>query len=120
MIYDVKALVYSTLDSISDISGHISPRYPDEMTEFPCVVYSTQHESVFKDADQKEQLTEWTFTVDIFGEGSLDDISSEIIGKFEPMGFKYTAVDQDLSDISRIGITFRGVVDNDSLKVYEN
>lgn len=120
MIYDVKELVYATLDSIPEISGHISPTYPDEITDFPCVVYSTQHSAEFKDAKQTELLTQWTFTIDIFGQGSLDDIQNAIIGKFEAMGFKYTAVDQNLNGISRIGITFRGIVDNGLLHVYEN
>lgn len=48
MIYDVKELVYATLDSIPEISGHISPQYPDEMADFPCVVYSTEHAAFFK------------------------------------------------------------------------
>lgn len=120
MIYDVKELVYATLDSIPEISGHISPQYPDEMAEFPCVVYSTEHAAFFKDSNQEEQQTQWTFIIDIFGQGSLDDIQNEIIGKFEPMGFKYTAVDQNLNGISRIGITFRGIVDNGLLHVFEN
>lgn len=120
MIYDVKELVYATLDSIPEISGHVSPQYPDEMAELPCVVYSTEHAAFFKDSNQEERQTQWVFTIDIFGQGSLDDIKKEIIGKFEPMGFKYTAVDQNLNRISRIGITFRGIVDNGLLYVFEN
>lgn len=118
-ILDIKTLVYQKLNLIDGLEGHVYPKYPDEITEFPTCIYSTAHSTYIKNASQIETVTQWTINVDLFSDGSLQDIQDKVIDCFETLGFSYSVADQDLTSATRVAIQFTGLVDNETKHVYE-
>ncbi|MFT8610285.1 MAG: hypothetical protein ABF690_11770 [Liquorilactobacillus nagelii] len=118
-IINMKTIAYQTIKSIADIKL-VTTSYPDTFTVYPAAIYSTQHKSHFRDSDMNEVQTEWTITVDLFkDQGSLTDITNQLIAKFSAMGFSNDVGDENLSGVSRVFIKFTGIVDNAMNRVYE-
>ena len=117
--YNVKALVYKTLNSMSELKI-VSPSYPNKFTVFPIAIYSTTQSSYIRNAYQEETDTEWKITIDLYNDkGSLTQIKNKLIAKFSAMGFSNNIGDQDLNVITRVVLVFTGIVDNTSKRVYQ-
>ncbi|MCP0886929.1 hypothetical protein LB941_06230 [Ligilactobacillus sp. WILCCON 0076] len=118
-IINVKTIAYKTIKSVTDIKL-VTTSYPDTFTVYPTAIYSTAHNSYFRDGQMNESLTKWTITVDLFtNSGSLTDITNQLTALFGAMGFSNDIGDENLSGISRVFIKFTGIVDNETGRVYE-
>ncbi|MFT8836859.1 hypothetical protein [Liquorilactobacillus satsumensis] len=118
-IFNVKSQVFKTLKSVTEIK-QVSTTYPDQFVAYPAAVYYAQHKAYFRDNHMQELQTEWTITIDLFiDQGSLTSITNQLISLFSDMGFSNDVGDDNLAGITRCVLRFTGVVDNQSLRVFQ-
>lgn len=90
------------------------------VTNARCNIFDKGKATQKKDISDNEALTEWTVKVDLYGNKSLSEMQSEIIKALKEIGFKNIASDDGNQDaLKRSILTFRGVVDNRTLFVYQ-
>jgi len=112
--YDAIALM-----SVSELKK-VSPDYPNTWSQLPAAIYSTKAKPHKYDLSEDEKLTEWTVKVDLYGNQSLTTIQQKIIETMKGIGFKnIEANDMNNETFKRALLTFRGIVDNSSLFVYQ-
>ncbi|MBD9846473.1 hypothetical protein IHP33_12155 [Enterococcus faecalis] len=117
--YNIKPDIVFQLKKIKDLKL-VSSEYPNDWAQMPAVIYSTKAKPHKMDISDQEVLTEWTVKIDLYGNKSLSAIQSEIIQVLKEIGFKNTASDDGNQEIFKRSIlTFRGVVDNRTLIVYQ-
>ena len=117
--YNIKSDIVTQLKKVAELKL-VSAEYPNTWSNMPAAIYSTKAKPHKKDICDKEALTEWTVKIDLYGNKSLSTIQSEIIKVLKEIGFKNTASDDGNQDaLKRSILTFRGVVDNRTLFVYQ-
>lgn len=117
--YNVKTEIVKQLKKISELKL-VSAEYPNTWTRMPAAIYSTKAKPHKNDISNQEILTEWTIKIDIYDKNSLSEIQEKIIEAFQAIGFKNVeANDGNIESLKRSILTFRGVVDNRTLLVYQ-
>lgn len=117
--YNIKPDIVSLLKGIEELKL-VSADYPNDWSKMPAAIYSTKAKPHKKDISQNEMLTEWTVKVDLYGSKSLTIIQQKVIASLKTIGFKNIETDDNNNEIQKRSImTFRGVVDNRSLLVYQ-
>lgn len=119
MRYNIKPDITKALMSVSELKK-VSLDYPNTWSQLPAAIYSTKAKPHKYDLSEDEKLTEWTVKVDLYGNQSLTTIQQKIIEAMKSIGFKNTeANDMNNETFKRALLTFRGIVDNGSLFVYQ-
>lgn len=117
--YNIKSDIRSQLEKVTALK-QVASEYPNTWAQMPAAIYSTKAKPHKKDISDNEALTEWTVKVDLYGNKSLSEMQSEIIKVLKEIGFKNIASDDGNQDaLKRSILTFRGVVDNRTLFVYQ-
>lgn len=117
--YNIKSDIVAQLKKVKSIKL-VSAEYPNTWSQMPAAIYSTKAKPHKKDISNQEALTEWTVKVDLYGNKSLSTIQTEVINVLKEIGFKNTASDDGNQEaLKRSILTFRGVVDNRTLFVYQ-
>ena len=117
--YNIKPDIVTQLKTVSELVV-VSSEYPSTWAKTPAAVYSTKAKPHKKDISDQEVLTEWTVKIDLYSTKSLTTIQEKVIQALKKIGFKNTATDDgNIDSIKRSILTFRGVVDNQTLFVYQ-
>ena len=117
--YNIKADIATQLKKVTSLKI-VSSEYPNAWSQMPAAIYSTKAKPHKKDISEQEALTEWTVKVDLYGKNTLTVLQNEVIQTLKEIGFKNTASDDGNQDaLKRSILTFRGVVDNRTLFVYQ-
>ena len=117
--YNIKPDVVTSLKSVTDLKL-VSADYPKDWTKMPAAIYSTKAKPNKTDLSKNELLTEWIIKIDLYHSKSLSDMQQKVIDSMKAIGFKNTATDDANTDaFKRVILTFRGIVDNQTLFVYQ-
>lgn len=117
--YNIKPDIVEALQTVTSFKL-ISPDYPSDWSKLPASIYTTSSKPNRLDLSKGEVLTEWTIKIDLYHTKSLTDIQEQVIKAFKHLGFKNTAINDANTDVfKRTILTFRGIVDNRTLIVYQ-
>lgn len=117
--YNIKTDVVSLLNSLG-VFKLVSADYPNDWSKMPSAIYSTKAKPSRLDISMDELLTEWTVKIDLYSNKSLTNIQENVIEQLKNIGFKNVSSDDaNTESFKRSILTFRGVVDNRTLLVYQ-
>lgn len=117
--YNIKPEILSALKEIAAFK-RVSTEYPSDWSKLPACIYSTKAKPSKYDLSNDEVLTEWHITIDLYHTNSLTSLSESVIEKMKRLGLKNIADnDGNVGNVNRKILTFRGVVDNNTLYVYQ-
>jgi len=114
---NVKTVVVSVLKSVSAIKK-VATDYPTTWNTFPTAIYRTSSKPKFVDFNGEEFQTQWTVTIELYGNGSLTDIAAQVMQTFGDIGFFGTTKDANTADLTRVIIELSAIVDNKTKYVY--
>lgn len=118
MIYNLNEEVVRVLHSLPGIEL-VATEFPNDWTAFPSAIYSATHTPVYVDANQVEQLTEWTVTIQLYGDaGSLTNLTEELRQAMGYRGFFGSTRYANVAGLKRTVCTFTATIDNGSRRVY--
>lgn len=117
--YNVKPDIVEILKTIADLKL-VSSDYPKDWSKMPAAIYTTKVKPNKTDLSKNELLTEWTIKIDLYHSKSLSDIQQQVIDAMKSIGFKNTSSDDANTEaFKRVILTFRGIVNNQTLFVYQ-
>lgn len=117
--YNVKPDIVKALKSVSELKM-VSAEYPNTWSSMPAAIYSTKAKPNKLDISENETLTEWTVKIDLYGNKSLTTVQQKVIDTLKTIGFRNTETDDNNNETFKRSImTFKGVVDNRTLLVYQ-
>lgn len=117
--YNIKPDIVTSLKSVTELKL-VSADYPKDWSKMPAAIYSTKAKPNRIDLSTNELLTEWTIKVDMYHSKSLTDIQQKVIANMTAIGFKNIAADDANTEaFKRVILTFRGIVNNQTLFVYQ-
>lgn len=114
---NIKTVVVSILKDISAIKK-VAADYPTTWNTFPTAIYRTSSKPNFVDYNGEELQTQWNVTIELYGNGSLTDIVTQIMNAFGDIGFFGTSKDANTADLTRVIIELSAIVDNKTKYVY--
>ncbi|MFS1062460.1 hypothetical protein ACFC9E_08255 [Enterococcus faecium] len=115
---NMKEVTVEVLRSVADIKK-ISTDYPSTWNTFPLAIYRTSNKPHVIDSIGNELQTEWTITVELYGDKSQTSIAESVLNTFSSIGFSGTAKDANTADLKRIIIEISAIVDNVTKYVYK-
>lgn len=117
---NVKVIIADLLKKLRSekVITKVSTDYPSHW-EFPIVIYRTSAKPHVIDFHKNELQTEWTITLEIYGGGSLTEITERINQEFNKIGFLGSSEDAHTADRNRVICKFIAVVDNVTKYVYQ-
>ena len=96
----------------------VATDYPSNW-DFPILIYRTADKPHAIDFQKNELQTEWTITIEIYGNNSLTAISNRVIEEFSSIGFRGSSEDANTADKKRVVCKLTGIVDNVTKYVYQ-
>lgn len=117
-IINIKSVTVEVLKSVPEIKK-VATDYPSNWTTFPTAIYRTVNKPYQIDALGQELQTQWTITVELYGNGSLTAIAGKVMDVFGGIGFTGTSKDANTADLKRVIIEVSAVVDNVTKYVYQ-
>lgn len=117
-IINMKQVTVEVLKSIPEIKK-VATDYPSNWTTFPTAIYRTTNKPYQIDALGEELQTQWTITVELYGNNSLTVIASKVLDIFGTIGFTGTTKDANTADLKRVIIEVSAVVDNVTKYVFK-
>lgn len=115
---NMKAVTVEVLQAVTAIKK-IAADYPSTWNTFPLAIYRTANKPHQIDSLGKELQTEWTITVELYGDKNQTSIAESVLSTFGNIGFSGTAKDANTADLKRIIIEVTAVVDNVTKYVYK-
>ena len=115
---NMKTVTVEVLQSVEEIKKVVTD-YPSNWTTFPTAVYRTSNKPYQVDALRQELQTQWTITVELYGNGSLTAIAGKVMDAFGVIGFTGTTKDANTADLKRVIVEVAAVVDNVTKYVYQ-
>lgn len=113
----MKPIVANLLTSVEGLADY-STAYPEEMADFPYVVYRTASEGYVIDAYRNELQTKWTVVIEVYGIQSVSSLATSISDGMKGIGFKANERDANVAGLKRIVIECHAIVDNITKIVY--
>lgn len=117
---EVKPIIVNLLDNVEEIAL-VAKTYPRNWTKFPTAIYKMSDKPYSKDTSGKENMTEHTVSIELFGRDSLTTIENILNERFRAIGFT-RIIRSDGEDpatgLIRTSIQYKGIVDNRNGLVY--
>lgn len=117
-IINMKSVTVEVLKSVPEIKK-VATDYPSNWTTFPTAIYRTVNKPYQIDALGEELQTQWTITVELYGNSSLTAIATQVLETFGTIGFTGTTKDANTADLKRVVIEVSAIVDNVTKYVYQ-
>lgn len=114
---NMKTVVVALLKSVTEIKK-VATDYPTTWNTFPTAIYRTSSKPNFVDYNGEELQTQWNVTIELYGNGSLTDIVTQIMNAFGDIGFFGTFKDANTADLTRVIVELSAIVDNKTKYVY--
>lgn len=116
---NVKDQVYAALQSV-EAAASVTDLYPQDWTQLPAIQYTEEANNVFEKTDQKEQLAQLTYRVDIWNTGSTSLLALAVDEVLSALGLTRTSC-MDVTDGTNMRhkqMRYEGVIDMDGDIVY--
>lgn len=117
-IINMKQVTVEVLKNVEEIKK-VATDYPSNWTTFPTAIYRTVNKPYQIDALGEELQTQWTITVELYGNSSLTAIATKVVDTFGTIGFTGTTKDANTADLKRVIIELSAVVDNVTKYVFK-
>ena len=114
---NVKDQVYRAL---SEAFENVSDIYPTDWATFPAVQYTEEANNVVTKTDNREQLAELRYRIDIWSTGSTSEHAIRVDEALSPLGLTRTSC-QDVPDPSNHRhkqMRYEGIIDVNTEQVY--
>ena len=114
---NVKDQVYSALSAEFE---NVSDIYPLSWESFPVVQYTEEANDVVTKTDNREQMAQLRYRIDIWNNGSTSDLALRVDSALAPLGLTRTQC-QDVPDPSNHRhkqMRYEGIIDVNTEQVY--
>lgn len=116
---NVKDQVYAALKTVEDAAS-VTDLYPQDWTQLPAIQYTEEANNVFEKTDQKEQLAQLSYRVDIWNTGSTSLLALAVDDALSALGLTRTSCTDvtDGTNMRHKQMRYEGVIDMDGDIVY--
>lgn len=115
---DVKKVIYAELKKISE---NVTDTYPDDWKKFPCIQFLEEENIPQEITDDTERMSYIRYKVDIWDKVSTTAAALQVNAVFASLGLnRSSSIDvPEQSYLKHKVMRFEGVVDHDTLIVYQ-
>lgn len=115
---NVKDQIYAALCTVID---NVSDIYPKQPSQFPFIFYAEEQNSVYEWTDDKEQLSQLRYRIEIWAESSTSELALHVDSAVSKLGLRRTSC-QDLPDPEGRRckqMRYEGIIDVNTEQVYQ-
>lgn len=116
---NVKPEIYTELKKVS---SNVNDTYPSDWTTFPVIQYIEEDNSMHTKTNDKEQLANVRYKIDIWNDKSTSDIAVAIDGVLSSLGLERIQC-LDVPDPSKLKhkvMRYEGIIDVNNMRVYNS
>ena len=116
---NVKPEIYTELKKVS---SNVNDTYPSDWTTFPIIQYTEEDNNTHTKTNDKEQLANVRYKIDIWNDKSTSNIAGAIDGVLSSLGLKrIQCLDApDPSKLKHKVMRYEGIIDVNNMRVYNS
>lgn len=116
---NVKDQVYKALCTVIH---NVADVYPKEQPSFPFIFYTEEQNAVYEWTDDREQMSELRYRIEIWNEGSTSELALQADAAVSRLGLRRTSC-QDIENPEGLRgkqMRYEGIIDVNTQRVFQD